>query len=335
MLSYLAKRLMYMVLILWILSIVSFIIIQLPPGDFVTTLINRMISQGRGPSDRTAYEARLRAQYGLDRPMIQQYLLWIRKMFQGDLGLSFGWMKPVKELISERMGITLAIAVLTLIFIYAVGIPIGIYSATHQYSAGDYTFTVIGFIGMAIPEFLSALVLLTFFYLAFGLSIGSLFSTQFENAPWSLARFVDMLKHLPVPIIVGGLAGTAGIIRIMRGCLLDELRKQYVITARAKGLQERKLLFKYPVRVALNPIVSTLGWDIPWVISTQTIVGIVLNLPTLGPLLLQALLLQDVYLAGAIILLLCAMTVVGTFVSDILLAWIDPRIRFERGQAGA
>jgi len=334
MLFYVMRRVIYMFIVLFIMSVISFVIIQLPPGDFVTSYVAQLVASGRGPSDRQAYEAQLRKQYGLDQPIYIQYAKWIGRMFHGDLGQSLAWRRPVADLISERLLVTISISLFTLIFIYVVAVPIGIYSATHQYSLGDYAFTAIGFAGMSIPQFLFALILMSLFYKYFGLSIGRLFSPQYETAAWSVAKFIDMLKHLPIPIIVVGLAGTAGIIRVMRGCLLDELKKQYVITARAKGLAEGALLFKYPVRVALNPVVSTIGWDIPWVISGQTIAAIVLNLPTLGPLLFQALLTQDMYLAGSIILFLCSLTVIGTFISDLMLAWLDPRIRYER-QGGA
>ncbi len=335
MVSYIVRRFFYMFVILVILSGISFVLIQLPPGDFVTTYVAQLIASGRGPSDRAAYERQLRMIYALDQPIYIQYVKWIARMFQGDLGQSLAWRKPVTLLISERLFVTISLAMFTLFFIYAVGVPIGIYSATHQYSIGDYAFTVIGFGGMAIPQFLFALILLALFYKWFGLSVGRLFSSEYETAAWSIAKFFDLLRHLPIPILVVGLAGTAGIVRTMRGCLLDELRKQYVITARAKGLKEGEILFKYPVRVAMNPIVSTLGWDIPWVIGSQTIAAIVLNLPTLGPLMFQALLTQDMYLAGSIVLFLCTLTVVGTFVSDVLLALIDPRIRFEKAQGEA
>jgi len=334
MLFYVMRRVIYMFIVLFIMSVISFVIIQLPPGDFVTSYVAQLVTSGRGPSDRQAYEAQLRKQYGLDQPIYVQYIKWMWRMFHGDLGRSLAWRKPVIDLISERFLTTISTALFTLVFMYAVSIPIGIYSATHQYSLGDYIFTIIGFSGMSIPQFLFALILMSLSYKYFGLSIGKLFSPQYETAAWSVAKFMDMLKHLPIPIIVVGLAGTAGTIRLMRGCLLDELRKQYVITARAKGVAERTLLFKYPVRIALNPLVSTIAWDIPWVISSQTIAAIVLNLPTLGPLLFQALLTQDMYLAGSIVLFLCSLTVIGTFISDLMLAWLDPRIRYER-QGGA
>jgi len=251
-------------------------------------------------------------------------------MLHGDFGICFTWNKPVSELLAERLPLTIMISLFALIFVYIVAIPIGIYSATHQYSISDYTFTTIGFAGLATPNFLLALILMLLFYKYFGLSIGGLFSPEYIEASWSLGKVVDMLKHFPIPIIVIGTAGTAGLIRVMRSCLLDELRKQYVITARAKGAAERTLLFKYPVRMAINPIISTMGWVLPAIVSGETVTAIVLSLPTTGPLLYQALIYQDMYLAGSIIVLLTFLTVIGMFISDLLLVWIDPRIRYEK-----
>jgi peptide/nickel transport system permease protein len=328
-LGYIIRRLLYMVVTLWIISVLTFIIIELPPGDFVTTYINRLIQSGRGPADREAYAAQLRRLYGLDQPEFMRYLRWIERMFfYGDFGQSLAWNRPVKDLILERLPITLSIAILSVIFIYLVSIPIGIYSATHQYSIGDFFFSGISFLGMSVPQFLLALILMFLAYKYFNLNIGSVFSPKYATAPWSIGKFLDMVKHLWIPIVIVAISSTASVIRVLRGCLLDELRKQYVITARAKGVPEKKLLWKYPVRIALNPVVSTIGWDIPWVISSESIVGIVLNLPTLGPLLLQSLMSQDMYLGGTIVLLLAGMTVFGTFISDILLALLDPRIRY-------
>jgi len=328
MLSYILRRFLYMVVILFMVSIAGFVIIQLPPGDFVTSYIARLEKSGAKVTKQL--EASLRKQYGLDLPIYLRYFKWMWKMFHGDLGMSYAFHKPVSELLAERVPLTVVISLFTVIFTYAVAIPIGIYSATHQYSVGDYIFTFVGFVGLATPNFLLALVLMFIFFKYFGLSIGGLFSSQYQLAPWSIAKFVDMLKHLPVPIIVIGTAGTAGLIRVMRGCLLDELRKHYVITARAKGVAERTLLFKYPVRVAINPIISTIGWTLPGIVSGETITAIVLSLPTTGPLLYEALLCQDSYLAGSTVVLLCALTVVGTLISDILLVWMDPRIRYEK-----
>lgn len=329
-LGYIIRRLLYMVVTLWIISVLTFIIIELPPGDFVTTYVNSLVQSGRGPADRVAYAAQLRRLYGLDQPEFIRYIRWIERMFlYGDFGQSLAWRRPVKDLILERLPITLSIATLSVIFIYLVSIPIGIYSATHQYSIGDFTFSGISFFGMSIPQFLFALILMYLVYRYFNINIGSIFSPQYANAPWSIAKFLDMVKHLWIPIVIVAISSTASVIRVLRGCLLDELRKQYVVTARAKGVPEKKLLWKYPVRIALNPVVSTIGWDIPWVISSESIVGIVLNLPTLGPLLLQSLISQDMYLGGSIVLLLAGMTVFGTFISDMLLALLDPRVRYE------
>jgi len=328
MLSYVVRRFIYMVVILLLISIVSFILIQLPPGDWLTTHIAQLASSGESV-DKAEIIA-LTKRYGLDLPVYQQYFMWMQKMFHGDFGMSFSWNKPVSELLAERLPSTIMFSLLTLIFTYTVAIPIGIYSAIRQYSISDYSFTVIGFLGLAIPNFLLALILMIMFYQYFGFGIGGLFSPQYLDASWSIAKFVDMLKHLPVPIIVTGTAGTAGLIRVMRGCLLDELKKQYVITARAKGVNERTLLFKYPVRVAVNPIVSTIGWTLPAIVSGQTITAIVLGLPTVGPLLLESLMRQDMYLAGSIIIIQSFLTVIGTFISDLLLVWVEPRIRYEK-----
>ena len=281
------------------------------------------------PVDK-AQLASLRKRYGLDLPVYAQYFKWIWKMLHGDLGRSFQLNKPVSKLIAERLPFTMTLSLFTLVFVYAVAIPIGIYSATHQYSVGDYASTTIGFVGLATPNFLLALILMFLFFKYFGLSVGGLFSPEYIWAPWSIGKFIDMLKHLPIPIIVIGTAGTAGLIRVMRGCLLDELRKQYVITARAKGVEERALLFKYPVRMAINPIVSTIGWMLPAIFSGETITAIVLSLPTTGPLLFSALMAEDMFLAASILMILGFLTVIGTFLSDILLIWIDPRIRYEK-----
>lgn len=316
-----------MIVILLAISIIAFIIIQLPPGDYLTSYISRLRQQGTRID--ISEIASLEKYYGLDQPVYVQYFKWVWAILHGNFGYSLEWKCPVNQLIGERLALTVAISLATLIFTYAAAIPIGIYSATHQYSAGDYTFTVFGFTGLAIPNFLLALILLWIFYSYFGINVAGLFSPQYRSVSWSIGRFIDLLKHLPVPIIVIGTAGTAGLIRVMRGCLLDELKKQYVITARAKGVAERTILFKYPVRVAINPIISTVGWILPTIIAGGTITEIVLNLPTIGPLFFQSLLTQDMYLAGSIVMLLSFLTVIGTFISDILLVWIDPRIRYE------
>ena len=329
---YILRRLFYMVIVLVVISMASFLIIKLPPGDYVTTRIQQLEQSG-GPVNDSELKS-LRHQYGLDQPTTVQYLKWIWNMFHGDMGRSFMWDRPVTELIGERLVLTLVISLLSLLLSYLLAIPIGIYSATHQYSFGDYAFTVFGFIGIAIPGFLIALILMFLFYKYFGVSVTGLFSQEFQQAPWSWGKILDLLKHLPIPVIVVGMSGTAYLIRVMRGCLLDELKKQYVVTARAKGVAERTLLFRYPVRIALNPLVSTVGWILPQLISGETIVALILNLPTTGPLLFNALVGQDMYLAGSFIMVLSFFTVVGTFVSDMLLMVVDPRIRLEKQGGG-
>ncbi len=328
MFSYLIRRIIYMLVLLALVSITAFIIIQLPPGDWLDSYILGLEAKGQMISRETIEN--LRMAYGLDLPFYQRYFSWIWKFVRGDWGMSFSHNIPVITLVVMRLPYTLMLSLLSLVFVYVVAIPIGIYSATHQYSFGDYSFTLVGFFGLAIPNFLFAIVLMFIFLKYFNLNVGGLFSADFMGEPWSLAKFLDLLLHLPIPIIVVGTAGTAGMIRIMRACLLDELNKQYVITARAKGVSERKLLFKYPVRVAINPIVSTIGWTLPAIVSGATITSIVLSLPTMGPLLYGALASQDMYLAGSITMFLCFLTVIGTFISDILLILVDPRIRYEK-----
>lgn len=328
MLSYLIRRLLYMVILVWLVSVGSFIIIQLPPGDYITMYIESLRSEGTMVGEAEALA--LRREYGLDLPLYLQYFKWIWRMLHGDFGRSFEWHRPVSSLLAERLPLTIMISLFSLVFAYVTAIAIGIYSATHQYSVGDYAFTVIGFAGLAIPNFLFALILMFFFYKYFDLSVGGLFSAQYLTEPWSIGKYIDMLKHLPIVIIVVGTAGTASIIRIMRGCLLDELQKQYVITARAKGVTEKTLLFKYPVRMAINPIISSIGWILPTLVSGETISAIVLSLPTTGPLLFRALISQDMYLSGSTIMFLSFLTIIGTLISDILLVWVDPRIRYEK-----
>jgi peptide/nickel transport system permease protein len=312
---------------LLVISVISFLIIQLPPGDYLTSYIAALEETGE-TVDAEQVEA-LRKRYNLDEPIYIQYIKWMGGLLQGDLGMSFEWNRPVKELIGERILLTVIISIFTLLFTWAVAIPIGIYSAVKQYSKLDYLFTFIGFIGLATPNFLLALIFMYVGYSVFGASAGGLFSPEYQNAAWSLAKFVDLLGHLWIPIIVIGTAGTAGLIRIMRGNLLDELRKQYVITARAKGIPKMKLLIKYPVRVAINPLISTIGWVLPGIVSGSVITAVVLGLPTTGPLLLRSLMNQDMYLAGSMVMILSSLTVVGTLISDLLLLWLDPRIRYE------
>lgn len=327
MLNYIGYRVVQLIPLLVAISVIVFIVIKLPPGDFLTTYIQQLELQGTQVSQGAV--AALRHQYGLDMPDYLQYFVWMKNiLLHGDLGYSFQYQQPVAQVIGSRLGMTMAISIVTLIFVWVVSIPIGIYSATHQYSIFDYVFTFIGFIGIAVPGFLLALLIIYFVFVHTGVAITGLFSPQYQDAPWSFAKFVDMLQRIWVAIVVLGMGGTAGMIRVTRGMLLDELEKQYVITARAKGLDEKRLLFKYPVRMAINPLISTIGWTLPAIISGESIVSIVLNLPTTGPMLLNALMSKDMYLAGSFVLILSVLTVIGTLLSDILLAWVDPRIRF-------
>ncbi|MDD3473017.1 MAG: ABC transporter permease [Syntrophaceae bacterium] len=326
MIAYIIRRILIMIPTLIAISIISFIIIQLPPGDFLTTYVSQLSASGE-TVDQAELEA-IKERFGLDEPLYKQYLKWASNFLHGDFGHSFEWNRPVSELIGERLSLTIVISVFTILFTWIISLPIGIYSAVRQYSWMDYLLTIIGFIGLATPNFLFALVMLWVSYAYLGLSIGGLFSPEYAEAPWSVAKFIDLMKHLWIPVVIVGTAHTAKFIRIIRGNLLDELRKPYVTTARAKGLSEVHLILKYPVRVAINPLVSTIGWTLPELVSGIAITAVVLNLPTTGPLLLSALLSQDMQLAGTFIMLLSFLTVVGTLISDILLAWVDPRIRF-------
>jgi peptide/nickel transport system permease protein len=328
MLNYILRRLVYMVVLLLLLSVVSFVIIQLPPGNYIDTLVENMRARGV-VVDQEQIDSLVR-QYGFDQSMTVQYFKWMGNLLQGDMGKSYIYNESVTKLIGERLALTVVLSLLSLIITYAIAIPIGIYSATHQYSALDYLMMVLGFAGIAIPNFLLALIFMFIFFKYFNWSVGGLFSPEYQVAAWSFGKLLDFLKHLPIPLVVVGVSGTAGMIRVMRASLLDELRKQYVITARAKGLEERKLLFKYPIRVAINPMVSTIGGLLPSIVSGSTLISIVLSLPTVGPLLLQALLGQDMYLAASMVMLLSALGIIGTLLSDMLLVVVDPRIRFER-----
>ena len=324
--QYILHRLLLVIPTLLVISIISFVIIQLPPGDFLSSYIASLEASGQ-VVDAAQIEA-LRAQYGLGDPIFVQYWKWLTGVLQGNFGYSFQWQRPVSELLGERLLLTVALSCTSLLLIWGISFPIGIYSAVRQYSVGDYVFTLLSFIGLGVPNFLLALVLMWFAYSHFGTAIGGLFSNEYAEAPWSLDKVLDLLEHLWIPALVLAIGGIAGLIRIMRANLLDELHKQYVVTARAKGMGESRLTLKYPVRVALNPFVSTIGWTLPGIVSGSIIVSVVLNLPTTGPLLLTALQSQDMYLAGAILLLLSILTVIGSLISDILLAWLDPRIRF-------
>jgi len=327
MLAYLIRRAILAVLTMWAVSVLSFIIIQLPPGDYITTYIAQMSASGSFVSAQEA-EA-LRQQYGLDQPLYIQYLRWMAMVLQGNFGMALEYSLPVAEVIGDRLWLTMVVSVAAIVFTWLVALPIGIYSAVRQYSVGDYLATFVGFIGLAVPSFMLALILMYLGFTLLNANIGGLFSEQFAEAPWSLAKLWDFTKHLPLPAVILGLAGTAQLIRIMRANLLDELGRPYVVTARARGLSETRVILKYPVRVALNPFASTIGYLFPYVVSGSIIVSLVLSLPTVGPLLLKALIAQDMFLAGTIVLLLGVMTVIGTFISDLLLLWIDPRIKYE------
>lgn len=325
--QYIVKRLLLLFPTLFVIAVVSFGIIHLPPGNYLDTYIANLAATGETATEDEI--AALEARYGLNKPLPAQFLRWLWGFVRGDFGQSFQHEKPVRTLIGERLLFTVVISLLSIVFTYVMSIPIGIYSAVRQYSPADHLFTGVGFLGLSIPNFMLALVLLFVLYRNFDIVGIGLFSDAYIEAPWSLAKGFDLLKHLIIPVIVIGTAGTAGLIRVMRGNLLDEISRQYVITARAKGLGERRLLFKYPVRLAVNPLVSSVAWLLPEIISGETITAVVLSLATVGPLLLSSLLAQDMFLAGTIVMFMAFLTVIGTLVSDLLLAAIDPRIRFE------
>ncbi len=327
--KFILKRLLYMIPMLFVVSLLVFVTIQLPEGDYVTAMIEQMRNQ-QGTNWSPQFEDAMRERYGLNESVLTQYLKWIENIvLHGDFGYSFQNNGPSQQIMWDRLGMTLVVTFSSFIFSWMVALPIGIYSAVKQYSIGDYIFSLIGFIGMATPGFLIALIAMYLAFTHWGDSLSGLFSVEYEHAPWSLNKFIDLLKHLWIPMIIVGTAGTAGLIRIMRANLLDELNKPYVETARAKGLPEWRLLMKYPVRHALNPFVSTIGWTLPALVAGEAIVAIVLNLPTTGPVLLQALKVQDMYVAAGFLLVLSLLTMTGTLLSDILLAWLDPRIRYE------
>lgn len=325
MLVFIARRILLMIPTLFVVSIISFIIIEAPPGDFMDAYVDQLIQQQEAVDP--AQIASLRLRYGLDQPTYVRYFRWLGNILQGDLGRSLEWNQPVTKLIADRLPWSLSISIASLVFAYALAIPIGLYSATHQYSPGDYIFTLIGFIGLATPNFLLALIILWYYFVATGNVAIGLFSDEYVVAPWSLARFVDLLKHIWLPAAVVGTAGTAGLIRVMRANLLDELERPYVMVARSKGLSEGKILIKYPFRIAMNPVVSTIGWTLPALVNGELLASLVLGLPTIAPLFVGALLNQDMFLAGSTVMILSALTLIGTLVSDILLAWLDPRIR--------
>ena len=328
MLVFIVKRLLWMLPFLVAISFLSCVLIQLPPGDYVTTYIATLAASNEVVDQNTA--ADLRNRFGLDQPLVVQYWKWISNIvFHGDFGLSFEWQQPVGDLIWERMALTLLLTLSALLLTWGIALPVGVFSAVKKYSFADYVVTGLSFLGLAIPSFLLALVLMYVAAVHFGQNVGGLFSEQYLTAPWSVDKTIDLLQHLWIPVVILAVSGTASLIRVMRANMLDELHKPYVTTARAKGLSEFTLLVKYPLRLALNPFISTIAWLLPNLVSGSIIVAIVLSLPTAGPLLLQSLMSQDMYLAGAFILLICGLTVLGSLVSDILLALVDPRIRLE------
>lgn len=327
MLQYTLRRILLFIPTLLAIAIVAFIVIRLPPGSYLDTYIAQLASNGETVT--AAQRAALEQQFGLNQPAYVQFFRWIGGVLHGDFGYSFEWRQSVASLMWGRLGMTLVVSLSALLLSWIISLPIGILSAVRQYSILDYVFTFISFLGLAIPGFMFALVLMWIAFAYLGQDVGGLFSPNYLDAPWSLAKVKDLLSHLWIPAIIIGVGQTAGTIRIVRANLLDELRKPYVVTARAKGLPEWKVVLKYPVRVALNPFVSTVGWALAGILSGEAIVSVVLNLPTTGPLLLNALLGKDMYLAGSFILMLSFLTVVGTLLSDLLLAWMDPRIRYE------
>ncbi len=330
MIGYLVHRLLIMIPTLLAISLIVFVIIQLPPGDYLSSYVAELQAQGESVNEQKL--AFLREQYGLDRPGWEQYLLWLSGMLQGDFGFSFEFNLPVSEVVGDVLWLSFIVSFSTIVFTWVVSFPIGVYSATHQYSWGDYGMTFIGFLGLATPNFLLALVLIYLAKLWFGTSIGGLMEEQYIGQPWSWGKTVSILEHLWIPVVVIGTSGTAGMIRRLRANLLDELQKQYVITGRAKGLPPGKLLIKYPLRMALNPFIADIGNLLPQVISGAAIVSVVLDLPTTGPMLLRALQSQDMYLAGSFLMFLATLTVIGVFVSDLALAVLDPRIRLHGGR---
>jgi len=327
--AYFIRRLGIMALTMLAISVLVFIIIQLPPGDYLTTYIEELRSQGETVDPKKI--AYLRSQYGLDRPLSEQYFVWLWGMLHWDFGYSFEFDLPVSDVVGNRLWLSMVLNFTTVIFVYVISFPIGVYSATHQYSWSDHGITLFGFLGLATPNFLLALILLYLANIFFGTSIGGLMDPKFINQDWSWAKAVSVMEHLWVPVVVIGTSGTAGMIRRLRANLLDELQKQYVITGRAKGLSELKLLLKYPLRLSLNPFIADIGSLLPQIVSGAVIVSAVMSLPTTGPMLLSALQSQDMYLAGSFLMFLALLTVVGMFVSDVLLAVLDPRIRLEGG----
>ena len=335
MLTYIARRMILALFTIWVISILTFVIIELPEGDAAERTISDLMAGGgvHGHVGNAELLDRLRDYMDLDKPQYIRYSKWIWRMLHGDLGFAYtageaaGYQGTIKKIIGERLWMTIALTSFTIVVTWTFAIPVGIYSAVRQHSIGDYTFTLLGFTGLAVPDFLLGLVLMYIAYAYFDQSVGGLFSADYANADWSLAKLLDLIEHLWIPAVVLGTSGTAGLIRVMRNNLLDELGKPYVITARAKGVKSAKLIFKYPVRVAINPLISTVGYLLPSLVSGSVIVSVVLSLPTLGPVLLTAIQREDTNVAGFIILMLGMLTVIGTLISDLLLAVVDPRIK--------
>lgn len=325
MLRFVARRLLLMIPTLFAISLLAFLIIQLPPGDFLSAYVSELRDLGQLLSEEEVMS--MRQHYGLDKPPIVQYFRWAGNLLQGDLGISLRWNRPVADILKERVPYSMIISLCAFVFVWIVSIPIGMYSAVQQYSVGDYVATFIGFIGLAIPNFLFALIVLWLYFQATGDVLVGLFSDEYIMEPWSLGKLFDLLRHLWIPMIIIGTAGTAGSIRVMRANMLDEIEKPYVMVARSKGLRETNMLVKYPFRIALNPTMSTIGYLLPALVGGELLVSIVMGIPTLGPILVTALLSQDMFLAGSIVMVLSTLTVVGTLISDLLLAWVDPRIR--------
>lgn len=329
MLEYLVRRIFIMIPTLLAISLIVFLIIELPPGDYLESYISELQAQGEEVDQK--HIDFLREQYGFDKPILTRYWEWVTGMMVGDFGFSFEYRLPVSDVVGDRLFLTILVSVVTIAFTWIIAFPIGLYSATHQYSWGDYGLTFIGLLGLATPNFLLALIMLYFANVVFGTSIGGLMDPDYIDQPWSWGKVVSILEHLWIPVVVIGTSGTAGMIRRLRANMLDELQKQYVTTARAKGLPPLRLLLKYPLRTAINFFVADIGSLLPNIISGAELVAVVLSLPTTGPVLIAALQSQDMYLAGSFLMFLASLTVIGVLISDILLAWLDPRIRLGGG----
>lgn len=325
--AFIVRRVLMLIPFLFLVSALSFVVIQLPPGSFVDTYKRNLEAQG-GVVNQAQLQA-LEVRYGLDKPLLVQYGIWISNiLFRGDFGNSFTYQRPVIDILKERLPRTVSISLVSIVFTWIIAIPLGIIAALKKNSVWDYVLTFLSFIGLSLPAFLLAILLMYVVFANTGWLVTGLYSPEFQDAPWSLAKFADLLKNVWLPLVVLAVTGAAGTIRVLRATLLDELQKPYVITARAKGLPEWRVILKYPVRLAINPMISTIGWLLPAVVGGELVVSKVLNLPTVGPIILAATLAQDMYLAGAFVLLLSMLTLVGTLISDILLAWLDPRIRY-------